>query len=162
MARAAKAKSRRRPTDRLTLSGLSQFRLLSIADSLLRAASKFYGRRFGINNSELRCLAILLDEQPLTVGELSRRGQIDKAWVSRSISNLLERGLVKRKNHSTDSRMLLISLTMAGVELTKSIYPIARSRHFHLLKGLPPKETLRTIGVLEKNAAELLNQSEEG
>ncbi len=160
MARAEKPKSRRRPTDRLPLSGLSQFRLLSIADSLLRAASKFYGRRFGINNSELRCLVILLDEEPLTIGELSRRGQIDKAWVSRSIANLLERGLVKRKSHPTDSRMLLISLTAAGVELTKSIYPIARERHFRLMKGLSPKETLKIIDVLEKNAADLLNQSE--
>jgi DNA-binding MarR family transcriptional regulator len=160
MARAAKAKSGRR-TSRLPLSGLSQFRILSIADSLLRAASKFYGKRFGINNSELRALIILLDEQPLTIGELSRRGQIDKAWVSRSIANLLERGLVKRKAHPTDSRMQLISLTAAGVELTKSIGPIARDRHFRLLSGLAPNETLKIIDVLEKNAADLLEQSED-
>jgi len=160
MARAEKAKSRRR-TNRLPLSGLSQFRILSIADSLLRAASKFYGKRFGINNSELRCLIILLDEQPLTIGELSRRGQIDKAWVSRSIADLLKRGLVKRKAHPTDSRMLLISLTGAGVALTKSIYPIAKGRHFRLLRGLSSKETLKIIDVLETNAAYLLRQSDD-
>jgi len=161
MARAARAKPRRK-TNRLPLSGLSQFRILSIADSLLRAASKFYGRRFGINNSELRCLIILLDEQPLTIGELSRRGQIDKAWVSRSIASLLERGLVRRKAHPTDSRMQHISLTAAGIELTKRIDPIARDRHFRLLSGLSPKATLEIIDALEKNAADLLDQSGDG
>jgi len=154
--------SRRGANGRPPLSGLSQFRILSIADSLLRAASKFYGKRFGINNSELRSLIILLDEQPLTIGQLSRRGQIDKAWVSRSVANLLERGLVKRKAHPTDSRMLLISLTAAGVELTRTIYPIARNRHLRLLRGLSPKEVLKIIDVLEKNASDLLSESEDG
>src|SRR5262245_32305349 len=116
MTRVNKRKSQPKANERLPLSGLLPFRLVSIADSLLRAANKFYGKRFGINNAELRTLIILLNEQPLTIGELSRRGQIDKAWISRSVANLLERGLVKRKAHPTDSRMLLISLTTAGVE----------------------------------------------
>jgi DNA-binding MarR family transcriptional regulator len=161
MGHAVKKKSRPRANERLPLSELLQFRFVSIADSLLRAANKFYGKRFGINNAELRTLIILLDEQPLTIGELSRRGQIDKAWVSRSVANLLERGLVKRKAHPTDSRMLLISLTAAGVEMTKSIYPIARERHLQLMSGLPQRETLRIIDALEKNATELLDQSQE-
>ena len=160
MARAEKGKSRS-TNDLLPLSGLSQFRILSIADSLLRAASKFYGSRFGINNSELRVLIILLDDQPLTIGELSRRGQIDKAWVSRSVAYLLQRGLVRRKTHPTDSRRQLISLTAAGVELTKSIDPIARDRHLQLLSGLSPRATLKIIDVLEKNAADLLARSED-
>jgi len=161
MARAKKSKSQPTTSHKLPLSGLSQFRILSIADSLLKAASKFYGQRFGINNSELRVLIILLEEQPLTIGELSRRGQIDKAWVSRSIASLLERGLVTRKAHPTDNRMLLISLTPSGIELTKSIDPIARDRHLQLVSGLSPKETLKIIDILEKNAADLLNAQDD-
>jgi len=161
MVRAKKSKSDLGTNHQLPLSGLSQFRILSIADFLLKAASKFYGQRFGINNSELRVLIILREEQPLTIGELSRRGQIDKAWVSRSIASLLERGLVARKAHPTDNRMLLISLTSSGIELTKSIDPIARDRHLQLLSGLSPKETLKIINILEKNAAGLLNAQDD-
>lgn len=152
-------KSRAKANERLLLSDMLPFRMVSIAESLLRAATKFYSKRFGINNSELRALIILLNEQPLTIGELSRRGQIDKAWVSRSVVNLLKRGLVTRKAHPTDSRMLLISLTPAGVKMTKLIYPIARDRHSKLLSGLSQRETLRIVDALEKNAINLLNES---
>ena len=147
------------PDERPPLSDLLPFRMVSIAESLLRAATKFYGKRFGINNTELRALIILLNEQPLTIGELSRRGQIDKAWVSRSIANLLERGLVRRKAHPTDSRMLLISLTSAGVKMTKLIYPIAYDRHLRLLSGLSQEETHKIIDALERNAFNLMNGS---
>src|SRR5262249_13205183 len=159
MARVQRGKSQTKAGERPPLSGLLPFRMVSIAESLLRAATKFYGKRFGINDTELRALIMLLTDQPLTIGELSRRGQIDKAWVSRSVANLLERGLVKRKAHPTDSRMLLISLTPAGVDMTKSIYPIARERHLRFMNGLSQRETIKIIDALEKNATHLLSES---
>src|SRR5262245_9776386 len=155
MAHATRSKPQSKASKRLPLSELLPFRLVSIANALLRAANKFYGKRFGINNAELRTLITLLNEQPLTIGQLRRRGQIDKAWVSRSVANLLERGLVKRKAHPTDSRMLLISLTAAGVDMTKSIYPIARERHLRFMSGLSQRGTTKIIDALEKNATHL-------
>jgi DNA-binding MarR family transcriptional regulator len=143
--------------DQFPLTGLVAFRLIRLADVISRAATAVYEKRHGINNSELRALIVLREEQPLTVGELSRRGRIDKAWVSRSVSSLQKRGLVSRKSHPTDSRMTQISLTRPGVEMIQRLASIAWERQRRLLKGLSERDAFRVIEVLERNAGDLLN-----
>src|SRR3954467_15186336 len=123
MARKAAAPRRATQEDRFPLTELVAFRLIHLADVISRAATAVFEKQFGINNSELRALFVLREEQPLTIAELSRRGRIDKAWVSRSVDSLHKRGLVGRKGHPKDSRMTLISLTTAGVELTRRLAP---------------------------------------
>ena len=142
--------------DRFPLTDHVAFRLIHLADVISRAATAVYESRYGINNSELRAMIVLREQQPLTVGELSRRGRIDKAWVSRSISSLRKRGLVSSKAHPTDSRMTHVSLTPAGVELTRQLAPIAWERQKRLLTGLSPQEAFRVIEILERNAENLL------
>jgi DNA-binding MarR family transcriptional regulator len=156
MARKASGLRPARQEDQFPLTDLVAFRLIHLADVISRAATAVFERRFDINNSELRALIVLREEQPLTVAELSRRGRIDKAWVSRSIDRLHERGLVSRKGHPTDSRMTLISLTAAGVEMIRKLAPIAWERQNRLLSGLSQQEAFRVIEILERNANDLL------
>jgi DNA-binding MarR family transcriptional regulator len=156
MARKAAAPRPAKQDDQFPLTDLVAFRLILLADVISRAASAVFERRFDINNSELRALIVLREEQPLTVAELSRRGRIDKAWVSRSIDSLHKRGLVSRKGHPTDSRMTLITLTADGIEMTRKLAPIARERQKRLLSGLSQQEAFRVIEVLERNANDLL------
>ncbi len=148
----------RRPEQRFPLTDLVAFRLIHLADVISRAATAVYEKRYGINNSELRALIVLREEQPLTVNELSRRGRIDKAWVSRCIASLRKRGLVGRKAHPTDSRMTLISLTPAGLDMIQQLAPIAWERQNRLLAGLSAQEAFRVIEVIEKNADALLQK----
>jgi len=156
MARRAPTRRNQEQQDQFPLTDLVAFRLIHLADVISRAATAVYESQFGINNSELRAMIVLREQQPLTVGELSRRGRIDKAWVSRSISSLRKRGLVNSKAHPTDSRMTLISLTPAGIEMTKQLAPIAWERQKRLLTGLSPQEAFRVIEILERNADNLL------
>jgi DNA-binding MarR family transcriptional regulator len=144
--------------DQFPLTDLVGFRLIHLADVISRAATAVYEKQFGINNSELRAMIVLREQQPLTVGELSRRGRIDKAWVSRSISSLRKRGLVSSQAHPTDSRMTLISLTPAGIEMTRRLAPIAWERQKRLLSGLSSQEAFRVIEILEQNADNLLKK----
>ena len=88
MARKTAAPRRREQRRHLPLTDLIAFRLIHLADVIGRAATAAYEKRHGINNSELRALIVLREQQPLSVGELSRRGRIDKAWVSRSLDHL--------------------------------------------------------------------------
>jgi DNA-binding MarR family transcriptional regulator len=105
-------------------------------------------------------LIVLCEEQPLTVGELSRRGRVDKAWVSRGIANLRDRRLVDTHPHPTDSRMTFISLTHAGIEMTASLTPMAWERQQRLLAGLTNEEAFRVLEALERNAEELLRDAD--
>lgn len=155
MARKA-APRRATQEDLFPLTELVAFRLIHLADVISRAATAVFEKQFGLNNSELRALIVLREEQPLTIAELSRRGRIDKAWVSRSVDSLHKRGLVSRKGHPKDSRMTLISPTTAGVELTRKLAPIALKRQTRLLSGLSQQEAFRVIETLERNANDLL------
>ncbi|MDF2118007.1 MarR family transcriptional regulator [Roseiarcaceae bacterium H3SJ34-1] len=139
------------------MTDLVAFRLIHLADVISRAATAVFEARFNLNNSELRALIVLREEQPLTSAELSRRGRIDKAWISRSIDRLEKRRLVNREAHPTDSRMTLISLTTQGVELMTELTPIATQRQKRLLSGLSPNEAFRVIEILERNAQDLLS-----
>jgi DNA-binding MarR family transcriptional regulator len=138
------------------LTDLIAFRLVHLADVIGRAAAAAYERQHGINNSELRALIVLREQQPLSLGELSRRGRIDKAWVSRSLDHLGQLGLVSRTPHPTDNRMILISLTRAGVELIERLAPIAWERQKRLLSGLSQRDAFRVIEILERNADDML------
>ena len=138
------------------MTDLIAFRLIHLADVIGRAATAAYERRHGINNSELRALIVLREQQPLSVGELSRRGRIDKAWVSRPLDHLGQLGLVTRSPHPTDNRMVLISLTPAGVDMIERLAPIAWERQKRLLSGLSQQDAFRVIEILERNADDML------
>jgi DNA-binding MarR family transcriptional regulator len=155
MARKTADAHREAPTP---LTGLVAFKLIHLADTISRAATLVYEKRFGLNNSELRAMIALRDMQPLTIAELSRAGHIDKAWVSRSVASLLDRGLVSREAHPTDQRMALIRLTAAGLDLTRAFEPVAHARQKRLLAGLSQREAFRVIDLLQKNADQLLKQ----
>ena len=155
MARKKAAAHRETPTP---LTGLVAFKLIHLADTISRAATLVYEKRFGLNNSELRAMIALRDRQPLTIAELSRVGRIDKAWVSRSVASLLDRGLVSREAHPTDHRMALIRLTAAGLDLTRDFEPVAHARQKRLLTGLSQREAFHVIDLLQKNADQLLKE----
>lgn len=155
MARKKAAAHRETPTP---LTGLVAFKLIHLADTISRAATLVYEKRFGLNNSELRAMIALRDRQPLTIAELSRVGRIDKAWVSRSVASLLDRGLVSREAHPTDQRMALIRLTASGLALTRDFEPVAHARQKRLLAGLSQREAFHVIDLLQKNADQLLKE----
>ena len=90
------------------LTDLVAFKLIHLADTISRAATLVYERQFELNNSELRAMIVLRDLQPLTIAEISRLGHIDKAWVSRSMARLLERGLIAREAHPSDLSLIHI------------------------------------------------------
>ena len=138
------------------LTGLVAFKLIHLADTISRAATLVYETQFGLNNSELRAMIVLRDRQPLTIADISRLGHVDKAWVSRSMANLMKRGLIAREAHPTDNRMSLIRLTEAGMEMTRAFAPVAHARQKRLLAGLSQRDAFRGIDALQKNAEQML------
>lgn len=118
------------------LEDLVTYRLMKLADTMGRASTQAYGARFGVTNAELRLLAVISAHQPLSANEISRRTGLDKGWVSRSMSSLLKRALVRRAPHPQDSRALLVSLTRAGKSLVERMKPFAVARQARLMEGL--------------------------
>lgn len=73
---------------------------------------------FGIQDHEVRTYVALLDQPGSTVEELANRLERDRSNVNRSLSTLLERGLVERERRLLDSGGYVYQYT--GVDLPEA------------------------------------------
>ena len=113
---------------------LAKIARLGVACEL--SASAVYGPRFGVRNHELKVLNVLAYAEPMSMSELSRRAHIDKAWVSRSLAGLVQRGLVQKGHKANDERITLVQLTPEGETLVQRLAPTMLTREDTLLVGL--------------------------
>jgi DNA-binding MarR family transcriptional regulator len=139
----------------LAMDGFITVRVVQLAELISRGASEVFETRFGVKNTELRIL-VHLGRGPLAVNELARRTRVDKAWISRSLRGLEDRGLVARTPHPSDSRASLVSLTEDGEDLVRRIAPVAAARNQRLLAGLDEGEVARMFDALRLRAEDIL------
>jgi len=85
--------------------------------------------RFGLSDGKLVIL-ILLRHAPnnsLTPSELAERCEVTRGTITGLLDGLERAGLVERKNHPEDRRMLTIQLTAQGLAFIDEMLPL----HFH-------------------------------
>jgi DNA-binding MarR family transcriptional regulator len=143
------------------LESLVTYKLTRVADTIVRAASQIYRSRYGLSITDLRILATIGAHSPLAANDVSRLTRIDKAWVSRSLASLAERGLVVREAHAEDSRIILLALTPKGRALVRRMVPFAVARHEQLLAKISqPDRTLlnELLDTLQDQADSLLSE----
>jgi DNA-binding MarR family transcriptional regulator len=99
-------------------------------------------------------------------GEMQTRWLAEEVGVNRStlsgVLNTLERrGLIRRRGHATEGRLVLAELTPDGVALIEDLFPRFNAEERFIVSGLSPQEQddlagrLRTIdGVLEAGGAD--------
>jgi len=113
---------------------------------LSRGAARLYQAHFDVSTIDWRIMA-LLAEQPESSGQtICRIIGLDRASVSRSLTALEGRGLV-RAHQSADARERLVSLTPDGDELYERIAQVALEREHRLLSCLSAEER-RTLAAL--------------
>lgn len=145
--------------DKPNLHKLVTYRLMLLADTLRLAASHAYSQNFGVSVPELRILATVSGEQPISANELSRRTRIDKGWISRSIDDLTERGLLLRKASKTDRRQKDLWLSKKGSKLVDQLWPYALERSRRVIDGMAADEIHQIIDILQERADEILSES---
>src|SRR5437588_12335483 len=87
---------------------------------------------YGLHPSEFDVLVHLGVEQPQKMTELAERTLLTKSNCTRVMKCLEAKGLARRERCPESDREVLASLTPAGEELFRQVYP----RHFEYLKGL--------------------------
>jgi DNA-binding MarR family transcriptional regulator len=88
---------------------------------------------------------------------------MDKAQLSRALSNLVRRKLVARSTNPGDSREVLVALTEAGLEAHEVMVRAGFERNAHLLANLSPQQISELDGVLEeltRRAIEMLRDEQ--
>ena len=93
----------------------------SKAGGLLREVARLYTRAQRVaadccrtTNTQCHILTELGRSGAQPMVELGQRLCLEKSWVSRAVETLVSDGLVSKKDHPTDARSWIVSLTAAG------------------------------------------------
>lgn len=132
-------------------------RVARLAEIFTRLSSHSIGKKWNLRNTDLRLLNVLDQSQELSIREISRRTHVDKAWVSRTIRELIEKKLVQRNTDPVDSRIVLISLTRSGRKILDQVRPYALKTEKELLENLDEKLLKDMLDRLEEKGAEKLS-----
>lgn len=121
---------------RFQLSAFLPYQLAVAASRVSKAFSERYRAEFGLSIPEWRVLAHLAGGDAVSVREIHARVDMDKSKVSRAAARLEQAGLIEKRDHAGDKRLLDMRLTAKGQELMARIVPIADSYQEELLARL--------------------------
>ena len=145
-------------TRALDLQNFLPYRCNNLAEQISVSLSKIYTDKFGIGVAEWRILVTLAAQGELQANHIARLTSMDKVRVSRAVSSLTNKQLLKKRHCETDSRAALLSLNAAGNRLYKRIAPAALAWEKSLVQPLSSTEQralFQIIGKLEHRLLEL-------
>jgi DNA-binding MarR family transcriptional regulator len=112
------------------------YQLAVAAARVSKGFAALYQAEFGLSIPEWRVLAHLSQSGTVSVREIQARVDMDKSKVSRAASRLESAGLIAKRPHTTDKRLLEMSLTPAGRALMARIVPIATAYEARVMADL--------------------------
>ncbi len=105
--------ARRDPTDFIDTFGTVRRRISAIAQAAYAEAE--------VGSMQAKLVRHLGKHSPISQAELARITQSDPTLTSRTLSTLIERGLVRRERSDEDRREYVLELTAAGKRVCERI-----------------------------------------
>jgi DNA-binding MarR family transcriptional regulator len=102
-------------------------------------------RRYGLDYSRWRVLAVLQEHSGATMGELADLTSVDRTTLTRTLGLMENAGLLSRRERKSDRRSLAISLTADGRRMFARILPLTLAETDRALTGFSGDE----IGALK-------------
>ncbi len=106
-----------------------------------------YEREFDLTIAQWRVIAHVARNASISVNVLSENTSMDKVKVSRAVTQLRERGLIRRVVDPRDARLVMIALTAAGRRTFEAIVPrgLALERELEGILGTSDYAELRRL-----------------
>lgn len=143
-----------------TIRDLLSYRIHKLAGAMSRGAAARYRAEHGVTLMEWRALALLGDGAALSLQELARHAALDKSQISRVVSALAARGLVRRGVSKDDARTARISLTPAGARIRAGLMRSAAARDAAFAAVLTAQEQRVLDRAIRKLTEEARRQAE--
>ncbi len=147
--------------DTIVLSEFLLFRVTSLAEGMSRSLSQRYREPYDVAVPEWRIMACLNQANMLTAGELRDRTCMEKPRVSRALTKMQPRDLIKKSSDLNDNRKINIQLTRGGPAMYRKIEPIAKQWECALVEELTQKEVQCVHSVLDKLSFKLTKLNED-
>mgnify|MGYP006421519949 CR=1 FL=1 len=138
------------PAGGFDLAAFLPYRLNVLAGRVSRQLAAVYGARFDLDIAEWRILAHLSQESGVSVREVQKRVDLDKAKVTRAAKRLETRGLLTKHANDEDRRLVRLTLTEAGRARVDEIVPVAERYLERLLAVLDEDERTTFLSALSK------------
>ncbi len=104
----------------------------------------------GLSTAKMRVLAVLATRGGLMVNELSVHCVIEQSTMSRTLTAMLDEGLIRREEDERDSRARRIHLTDQGRELFETMWPYMSDATEHLFAGIDAQEREAFVATLTR------------
>lgn len=137
----------RTPFDITSLLG---YRMSRLSAAIGQEADKDAGRVAGLGLPEYRVLVVLSTSEPQGVAGLQEAMLIDKAWISRTLGKLVDKGMAVSATDENDARRTLFSLTAKGRRAAKALIDRAVQRQELILHGISDLDRKRLVELLSR------------
>lgn len=128
------------------------YQLAVLADVTSAGFARVYADRFGLTIPEWRVLATVAEVPRVRAKDVGAARHLPKTAVSRAVSSLRRRGLLKVDVNRADKRESFLSLTTKGRGLHAELVPLARDYARALAERLTPAERVALQSAFEKLA----------
>lgn len=118
-------------------------------------SQKRYAERVGLSLSEGRCLASIGTFAPLSVNDLAKAANVNKAQASRAAQSLVEQGFVIKQLDPNDKRGVVLSLTPTGENYWHKTIQLISERNDEIFSSLSPDELTIFSQLLDRLIADL-------
>jgi len=135
-----------------SLADFLPYRLSVVTNRISRHFARRYADAFDLTIPEWRVLAVVGNFAPMSSSDICDRTAMDKVKVSRAVSRLVSRGLVKRRPDRDDLRMHRLALSLRGRRVYENVIPMAVALEHQLTAALSPGERATLLRILGKLA----------
>ncbi len=138
--------------DALLLRRQLCFRLYSTSREVVRRYKPLLDP-LNLTYPQYLAMMVLWEESPLSVKELGKRLQLDSGTLTPMFKKLEAHGFVKRERSQDDERVVMISLTEAGMQLREKAVDVPPCLFSSL--GVDPRVAKKLIVALDDFNAQL-------
>lgn len=134
--------------DDFDLQSFIPYALAVTAETVSRDFATIYSASHGLSRAEWRILCHLARaKEGLSVRDLEHHVHLERSKTSRAVTRMEEKGLVQKRPHDTDARLIAIALTDQGQDIYTALVPLAQAYQQSLLDRLTPEEaaTIKTL-----------------
>jgi DNA-binding MarR family transcriptional regulator len=133
----------------LDLESNLAYRISMLNFLLGKATARVYGEE-GLSSHQWKVLSVLNAYAPMPARAIEKWVTLDKAAISRTVRELLNRGLVERKLNSVDARTIEISLSQPGQALYSRVATQLAALQSHLFENVTKTEQRSIFSALDK------------
>ncbi len=136
------------------------FKISVLYRLMVRRSARFLNSKYDLSVAEWWTLGQLAVKSPGTVSGIVDLTQNDKAQVSRAVTMLIQKGLVRKQNNPEDKRSSLLFLTEKGQGLYDEVLPMRKKTQNLILEQLTEEEREITERAIVKLTDYLLDHPE--